>query len=311
MDYKEILGMNPLVQFDVFNVIDDDVPLALKIISNRIILRETHEKFLVFVGEMGNHKNIHLKIQYTEGNRSNIPAYEVTGYTIPNEFSLPILVASMILPVADGAIVDVIPNSIEKPNKEITIAAQNNKMIFDEDKLLENFVLWNYDIVIIGDNPDNLIVPPDQFFNSEKVIKITNEQFVGLVQKFENYRSVIAAKFANATTCDTDTIWKVFSTSNFGIPSEVYGDGIFYLGLDKQKKEPVLIGHKFELMDRVHCIQTTFEALISSHPAAALLKEQVEAVQDKLSELYQAAGSLYTNTPESEWVTAEPLESEG
>lgn len=47
-----------------------------------------------------------------------------------------------------------------------------------------------------------------------------------------------------------------------------------------------------ELLDRIYCIQESFNNLVVDHPSSKLIEEQVEAVMDSLSAAYQAAGSL-------------------
>lgn len=52
-------------------------------------------------------------------------------------------------------------------------------------------------------------------------------------------------------------------------------------------------GHKHELTDRVHCMNTMFEELIATHPAAVLVTEEVEAVRLAINELYQKIGMIH------------------
>ena len=58
--------------------------------------------------------------------------------------------------------------------------------------------------------------------------------------------------------------------------------------------EPVNKGHYFEVMDRVHIIQCNIDDFVNEHPAIdkpgieeALIKRQIEEVQDLLTEVYQ------------------------
>lgn len=56
--------------------------------------------------------------------------------------------------------------------------------------------------------------------------------------------------------------------------------------------------HKHELLDRLHCIQEMFDALVFDHPASALMREELKAVSDALSSAYQKAGLIRFNTSE-------------
>lgn len=48
--------------------------------------------------------------------------------------------------------------------------------------------------------------------------------------------------------------------------------------------------HKHELLDRIDCFNRMFEELIANHPAAQLVKTEIDNVALELSGLYQAAG---------------------
>jgi hypothetical protein len=50
--------------------------------------------------------------------------------------------------------------------------------------------------------------------------------------------------------------------------------------------------HKHELLDRVHCINEMYQVLISDHPAADLIRAEIDAVGGMLADLYQKAGEL-------------------
>lgn len=48
---------------------------------------------------------------------------------------------------------------------------------------------------------------------------------------------------------------------------------------------------KHELIDRVFCVSTMFDQLITDHPAAALLRKEIDEVSLRLGTLYQEVGS--------------------
>ena len=47
-----------------------------------------------------------------------------------------------------------------------------------------------------------------------------------------------------------------------------------------------------ELLDRIYCLQESFNNLVVDHPSSKLIEKQVQAVINALSDAYQASGSL-------------------
>jgi hypothetical protein len=58
---------------------------------------------------------------------------------------------------------------------------------------------------------------------------------------------------------------------------------------DTEINDPFL---KHELLDRIHCINVMFAQLVAEHPAAVLLRAEIDAIDAQLAELYQQAGGL-------------------
>ncbi|MGZ8317519.1 MAG: hypothetical protein ACXWVD_00320 [Telluria sp.] len=54
--------------------------------------------------------------------------------------------------------------------------------------------------------------------------------------------------------------------------------------------------HKHELLDRVHCVSTMFDALVREHPAAdadPAVRAAVDEVSERIGTLYQQVGEAY------------------
>lgn len=62
-----------------------------------------------------------------------------------------------------------------------------------------------------------------------------------------------------------------------------------------EKLEPFTpgAGHIHELTDRSHCLNTMFEELIATHPAATLIPKEIEAVRIAVNDMYQAIGAIH------------------
>lgn len=50
--------------------------------------------------------------------------------------------------------------------------------------------------------------------------------------------------------------------------------------------------HIHELLDRVHVLRDTFHSHISDHPASKLFSDEIEAISEKLGDLYQHIGKV-------------------
>lgn len=54
--------------------------------------------------------------------------------------------------------------------------------------------------------------------------------------------------------------------------------------------------HKHELLDRVHCVSTMFDALVTEHPAAGAdpaVRAAINEVSERIGTLYQQVGQAY------------------
>jgi hypothetical protein len=55
----------------------------------------------------------------------------------------------------------------------------------------------------------------------------------------------------------------------------------------------ITIGHKHEMMDRTNVLANIFQTMIVDHPAASLLKKEIDEIGEKLGGLYQRAAQVY------------------
>ena len=58
------------------------------------------------------------------------------------------------------------------------------------------------------------------------------------------------------------------------------------------ERAPITEFHKYELLDRIHCVAHMFDELIYDHPAADLIRDKIVAASDTLHAAYQAAGVM-------------------
>ena len=50
--------------------------------------------------------------------------------------------------------------------------------------------------------------------------------------------------------------------------------------------------HLHELMDRLHCMDIMFSELICNHPAADLMRDEMNKLSEALADAYQRSGEL-------------------
>lgn len=49
--------------------------------------------------------------------------------------------------------------------------------------------------------------------------------------------------------------------------------------------------HKHELLDRIHCASTAFDVLVRDHPAADIMRNEIDEVSNLIALLYQRVGN--------------------